>query len=202
MWITLAHREIVKMILDVPYQSQEALENGEIRKWCGLACLWMILSYHLKDNAPKITELSEKNGLSFEQDGFQHKDLLKIAREYGLSGYRKSWWAEPGVGTLIEKFKNEGESNSEIDQWMETNINESLYTLNTLIECKMPVIISVSQDFSPSNSTHLVVLVGVEGNNLIIHDPYKRGASYKISKDEFKNYWLRQAIIIYPGHLG
>lgn len=190
--------EWTNMILDVPYKSQEPLENGEIRKWCGMACLWIVLAYFLKGHEPKIEQLIEKYGSSFAENGFQHQDLLKIARVYGLSGYRKSWWAEPGVFALIEKFKLEGESDKEIKDWMETNINESLYTLESLVECQMPVVISVSPDFSPSQSTHLVVLVGVEGDSFIIHDPYKKGANYKISKGEFKKYWLRQAIIIQP----
>lgn len=185
------------MILDVPYQSQQPLEeNGAVRKWCGIACLWMVMAYFLKDQAPKIEQLLQKCGAEFEAAGFLHQDLIKIARVYGLSGFRKSWWAQPGIQALLDKFKSEGESDQDLSGWMEINIDESLHTLEQLIHQDTPVIISVNQDFSPSSSTHLVVLVGVEDDNFIIHDPYKRGANFKISQEEFKKYWLRQAIVI------
>lgn len=193
------------MILDVPYQSQEPLEKNDEKDWCALASLWMVMTFHLKSRAPSLEELHQKYGPTLEttetfQDiGITHKDLLKIARDFRLLGFRKSWWAEPGVQTLIEKFRGEGEGDKEINSWTVTNISESFYSLEELINHNTPVIISVSSEFSPSKTSHVVVLVGIEENQLIIHDPYKKGANFKISKEEFKKYWLRQAIIIYPG---
>lgn len=184
------------MILDVPYQSQEPLENGGVRKWCGMAALWMVMAYWLKDNAPGVEELLEKYGTPFEAGGFVHKDLLKIARIYGLRGFRKSWWVLPGVEPLLERFRAEGETEQDIKEWEETNIEEGLYTLESMIKKRIPVILSVNPDFSPSQSTHLVVLVGVEDDTFIIHDPYKKGANFKITQEEFKKYWLKQAIVI------
>ena len=184
------------MILNVPYQSQEPLEDGDVKKWCGIASLWMVLAFYLKDKAPSPEELLEKYGSAFEHTGFQHKELIKIAREYGLRGFRKSWWVEPGVLPLLEKFRSEGESEEDINDWLDINLDESLHTLQKLIEKDIPVIISVNPEFSPGNSTHLVVLIGWENNQLIIHDPYKKGANYKISVKDFKKYWLKQAIII------
>lgn len=184
------------MVLDVPYQSQEPLENGDIKKWCGIASLWMVMAYHLKDKTPKVEELLEKYGFSFEHSGFEHKDLIKIAREYGLRGFRKSWWAKPGIETLLEKFRLEGEGEEDLTDWLDININESLFTLKQLVDKQIPAILSVSPGFSPSSFTHLVVLIGWEDNNLIIHDPYKKGANFKISEEEFKKYWTRQAIFI------
>lgn len=184
------------MILDVPYQSQEPLETSQEKKWCGIASLWMVLTYYLKDQAPKVEELLEKYGADFESGGFTHKDLIKIAREFNLKGFRKSWWASPGVEEQIAKFKEEGESDEEIASWLDANIQEGFFTLGQFIQKGIPVIVSVSPEFSPSNSTHLVVVVGDEDNNFILHDPYKRGSNYKITKEEFKKYWIRQAIII------
>lgn len=187
------------MILKVPYQSQIPFENEGFRKWCGIASAWMVIAYFLKDHAPKAEELLEKFGEDFESGGFVHKDLLKIAREYGLQGFRKSWWAEPGVQSQIDKFRSEGESEEEISKWIETNISESVYTLEQFINQGIPLIISVSPEFSPSKSSHLVVLVGDENDQFIIHDPYKKGANFKLSKKEFRKYWLKQAIIISSG---
>jgi uncharacterized protein YvpB len=191
------------MILDVPYQSQKPYERDEEgeKKWCGIVSLWMVMAYYLKDAAPTTEELLEKYGQEFEFGGFEHKSLLKIAREYSLSGYRKSWWAAPGVSALIDKFKLEGESEAEVSDWLETNVDESLFMLEKLINQQIPVIISVTKDFSPEEDinkriNHLVVLVGVEDRDLIIHDPFLKGQNYKISKEEFKKYFLRQAIII------
>lgn len=184
------------MILDVPYQSQEPLEDSEEKRWCGIASLWMVMSYLLKDSAPSVVELLSKYGPEFEARGFLHQDLLKIAREHNLRGFRKSWWAEPGVKPLIEKFKTEEETKEDIDEWMEVNLLEGYYTLENYIKDGVPVILSVTPGFSPSKNTHLIVLVGVEGEDFVIHDPYKKGAYFKISKEGFKKYWLRQAIII------
>ena len=185
------------MTLNVPYQSQEPLETSQEKRWCGIASLWMILAYHLKDQAPKVEDLLAKYGADFESDGFTHRFLLKIARDFGLKGFRKSWWASPGVEDQVKKFKEEGESEEEINSWLETNIQEGFYTLGQFIQKGTPIIVSVNPEFSPSFSTHLIVLVGEEGDNFVFHDPYKKGSNYKISKDEFEKYWIRQAIIIY-----
>jgi hypothetical protein len=184
------------MILQVPYQSQEPLETTMERRWCGIASLWMVLAFHLGDQVPTVDDLLAKYGPDFEGNGFQHKDLLKIARDLGLYGFRKSWWAEPGVQDLYAKFKGEGESEEELQAWMETNLEEGIFTLEGLIDEKCPVIVSVSREFSPSDSTHLIVVIGYEDGALIVHDPYKKGPAFRVSKEEFKRYWIRQAIII------
>lgn len=185
------------MILDVPYKSQEPLETTDERRWCGIASLAMVLAYYLQDQAPQAKELLEKYGAEFETGGFQHKDLLKIAREHTLQGFRKSWWAEPGVQPLLEKFRAEGETEKEIKEWTDTNTEEGIFTIKKLVAQGVPMIVSVSKDFSPSNSTHLVVITGFDNDHLVIHDPYKKGANFKITENEFKKLWLKQAIIIY-----
>lgn len=193
------------MILDVPYKSQEDIEEGQRRDWCALACLWMMMCYYLKDKAPSLEDLHQKYGPAlkekeyFDTLGIEHKDLLRIAREYNLRGFRKSWWVLPGAQPLIDKFKEDGETEKDIEDWAKTNLEESLFTLESLVHKRNPVILSVSKDFSPSQATHLVVLVGVEDDNFLIHDPYKKGANFKISKEEFKKYFLKQAIVIVSG---
>lgn len=188
------------MTLGVPYKSQLPYEKGggTNRKWCGIASLWMVMAYYLKESVPKIEELLEKYGADFETGGFRHKDLLKIARDYNLRGFRKSWWAEPGAFQLMEKFVEEGETEDDIKDWTETNIEESLFTLKRLLDQGIPAIISVSPEFSPSGSTHLVVITGYEDSKLLIHDPLNKGESFQIPEGEFKKYWLRQAIIVKP----
>ncbi len=186
------------MILDIPYKSQLPYETGREgeRKWCGIVSLWMVLSYYLKDKAPSVENLLEKYGEEISESGFQHKDFLKIARDFGLSGFRKSWWAEPGVFPVLEKFSAEGESDEEIKEWEETNFDEGIHTIRRYLNRKAPVIVSVNKDFSPSLSTHLVVITGYDPENLIIHDPLHKGPACKIKIEDFKNYWIRQAIII------
>lgn len=190
------------MILDVPYKSQEDIENGSRKDWCALACLSMVLAYYLKDAAPSLEDLQKKYGPTlsakeyFNTIGIEHKDLLRIAREYNLRGFRKSWWVLPGSQVVIDKFKEEGESEVDVADWNLSNLEEGSFTLEQAINHSIPVIVSVSPEFSPSHSTHLVVLVGIEDNNFIIHDPYKKGANFKISKEEFKKYFLKQAIFI------
>lgn len=186
------------MILDVPYKSQLPYETGGEgeRQWCGIVSLWMVLSYYLKEKAPEVEGLLQKYGEEITRFGFQHKDFLKIARDFGLHGFRKSWWAEPGAFPLMERFLREGESEEDIQEWAETNTNESLFTIKEMVESGIPVIVSVNKEFSPSHSSHLIVVIGYEGNQLIVHDPLHKGASYRIDEEEFKNFWIRQAIII------
>ncbi len=189
-------------ILDVPYQNQEILEEKEEKDWCTLASLWMILAFYLKDQVPPLEVLHQKyrkhleGTNSFVEVGIEHRDLVKIARDYGLHGFRKSWFVHPGVQPIIDRFKYEGETDEDIQKWDESNTEESLFSLERWINQGIPVIISVNKGFSPSAKTHVVVLVGVEDDQFIIHDPFKKGANFKISKEEFKKYWLRQAIII------
>ena len=186
------------MILDVPYKSQlpyETSEEGE-RQWCGIVSLWMVLSYHLKEAAPGVEDLLQKYGDSVVAKGFQHKDFLQIVRDFGLRGFRKSWWAEPVAFPLMDKFLQEGESEEDIKDWAETNLEESLFTLKRMIDQGIPVIVSVNKEFSPSHSSHLIVVIGYENNTLIANDPLHKGPNYKISEGEFKNFWIRQAIII------
>lgn len=187
------------MILEVPYKSQVEIESTEEKKWCGLACLFMVMRYYLKESAPSLKELHQEYGEAFENNGYQHKDLLNIAKKHNLRGFRKSWWASPGDQQLIERFKEEGEGDADIKDWAETNLEEGLFTIEECIKNEIPVIVSVSKEFSPSTSTHLVVIIGVEEDDFILHDSYKKGENYKISKDEFKKYWLRQAIIVKKG---
>lgn len=185
------------MILDVPYQSQEPLETTVDKKWCGLACLWMVISYYINDAAPSAEDLVSQYGEEFEKNGFQHKDLLKIARNFEIWGFRKSWLPPVEAERLIEKFQTEGEREADTDIWEALVIEESFFSIGRLLSQKIPVIASVSSEFSNSNSTHLVVIIGEEGENLIIHDPYTRGEDFKISKKEFRKHWLRQAVILY-----
>lgn len=185
------------MILDVPYQPQREMEKEGESKWCGLASLWMVLSYYLKGQAPAPQELVEKYGDGFEKNGFRHQDLLKIARDYGLQGFRKSWWAEPGVQPLLQKFRDEGESEEEIGEWLKTNLEEGVFTIRKMIEEGKPVMVSMNPEFIGTQTSHLVVVVGFDGNQLIIHDPAVKGPNYKISEADFSKYWLRQGIILY-----
>lgn len=189
------------MILDVPYQSQLPFETGGEgeRQWCGIVSLWMVLSYYLKEQAPKVEGLLQKYGENITNLGFQHKDFIKIARDLGLRGFRKSWWADPGVFPIMDKFLREGESEEEVKEWAETNLEEGLFTIKKYINQGIPVIVSVNKEFSPSHSSHLIVVVGYEGDKLIIHDPLHKGPNYKINEEEFKNFWIRQAIIIKKG---
>lgn len=186
------------MTLDVPYKSQLPYETGGEgeRQWCGIVSLWMILNYYLKGKAPKVEDLLRKYGAEVTRLGFQHKDFLKIARDFRLRGFRKSWWAEPGVQPLIEKFFAEGESEEDVKDWAETNTEEGLFTIKKMIDKGTPVIVSVTKEFSPSHSSHLIVVVGYEDSTLIVHDPLHKGPNYKVSEEEFKNFWTRQAIII------
>lgn len=186
------------MILDVPYKSQLPYETGGEgeRQWCGIVSLWMVLGYYLKNQAPKVEELLQKYGAEITNLGFQHKGFLKIARDFGLRGFRKSWWAEPGVFPLMDKFSQEGESTEDIKEWANTNIEEGIFTIKKYISQGVPVIVSVNKDFSPSHSSHLVVVIGYENGNLVIHDPLHKGECFRVGEEEFKNYWIRQAIIL------
>ncbi|MBI4037387.1 C39 family peptidase [Candidatus Daviesbacteria bacterium] len=188
------------MILNVSYQAQLPYEDDpEVNKdWCGILCLWMVMSYYLKDQAPSVEQLLSKYGQQLKDNGFRHQDFLKIARDYNLRGFRKSWWAQPGVQPILEKFQQEGEGEQDIEDWLQTNLEEGIFTIENMINQNIPVIVSVNKEFSPSNTSHLILVVGCDDNNFIVHDPLHKGPNYKVSKEELKKYWIRQAIIIKP----
>lgn len=191
------------MNLDINYQSQEPLEKSDRKDWCGLACLYMVLNFYLQNESPSLSDLHQKFGTTleaktnFQTVGLEHKDILRIAREYGLKGFRKSWWAEPGVFPLFEKFLAEGESEEEIEKWMRGNKDEGVFALKKAVSENMPVIVSMDNKFAQTKTTHLVLVKGFNDNKIIVHDPYKNGADFSINEEDFKNHWLRQAIFIY-----
>lgn len=187
------------MILDIPYQSQFPVEEAnKDARWCGLTCISMILSFYFREKAPSLETLVQNFGSKLETGGFTHRDLINFTRVYGMRGFRKSWWASPGDQAMIEKFKADGETEEDINDWSETNVDEGLHTIERMINQKHPVMVSVSGEFSPSKATHLVLITGYENGYLTIHDPYKKGPNYKIGVEGFKKYWLKQAIFLLP----
>lgn len=186
------------MILQVPYLSQQKIETGDQHQWCGIACLGMVLGFYLRENAPSLETLVQNFGTKLQNSGFAHKDIINFARVYGFRGWRKSWWAEPGNQYMLSKFRLEGETDEDLADWSESNINEGMYTIERSLQQKQPVIVSVNPEFSPSKSTHLVVVVGYENGYLTIHDPYLKGANFNIGEAGFRKYWLRQAIFLVP----
>ncbi len=188
------------MKLDVPYISQLPLEdpNTSEKKWCGLACLAMVMKFYLKDAAPEAGDIVDKYSEDYEKNGYMHTDLLTISRENGLRGFRKHWWTTQIEASAVAKFKEEGETEEDIQDWLDMNFNESLYSIKSSLNQGQPVIISVSKEFCPSESSHLVVVIGYDQDQMLVHDPYTKGEAYSLATEDFKRYFLRQAIFIKP----
>jgi ABC-type bacteriocin/lantibiotic exporter with double-glycine peptidase domain len=149
---------------------------------CGIAALKMLMNYwhaeHEANSSPDTNELLEaglKLGAYLENIGWSHRGLINIAKKYNYTGY------------------NVDEPNRDA---------EELYSEMLQVLDNMPLLASVYSKLNPSlGGGHIVVIAGIEGDNLIIYDPEESSPEtgrILISKDKFLNGWKKRYIVIEP----
>lgn len=181
------------MILKVPYYSQfkETKSSAWQDKSCGIAALKMVLDFHQPTNL-SIDELFQKGleiGGYLENVGWYHHSLAILAKNLGFEAITRSWNV---TKESIEKLKQRGFDDKDLEIMKEEQLEEGLYTLKQELSSNHPVIISFPG--------HLVVLVGFDQNNFYVNDPDDReqsGQKVKVVLSEFKKIWEKRAIIIY-----
>jgi len=116
-----------------------------------------------------------KNKAYIENIGWSHQGLIDTASKYfGLIGNRFDF-AKENSETAFERMIEELKNN--------------------------PVIASIYKNLNPQNGGHLVVVFGIDDNNVLFADPDIDNPNLierKATIEEFKNGWKKRYIIIKP----
>lgn len=187
------------MKISVKYYSQHKDVKKEEwkEKSCGIACVGMVLEFW--------------TGISFELDnliadalkidaygphGWIHEKLIYILHNNGVCGYREEFRSLQ----ISDGGIKEGVNSSYISK-------RGIHKIIEEIQFGRPVIISAIKNFTEDDKYHMVVLVGLEEDevNKIIgfyyHDPdaldEKDGGYKYVDIKTFENKWRRFAIFSY-----
>ena len=170
------------MKLNIPYYSQyRDIKDKEWQKRaCGLVCLKMILDFHQNREGSTPTTSVDLDGLleialkkeSFGKSGWIHDKLLELAKDFGLSAYRK------------EEMQNEDELKDFLDSGNPTIVS---------IKAKR---------FAPEfeNKFHQIVLTGYDKNGFYYNDSDYQDESGKdlfVDTKTFQKYWRKMAIFVH-----
>lgn len=160
----------------MPFYSQ--FEDITSPKWqkvgCGIASLAMVIDFYKPDAVSVDTLLGRAiaSGAYDQNAGWKHKDLVLLAKNYGLRGDTYDL-ANLGKQAAFTKLKNQLKDG--------------------------PVIVSVHYQFDPKSSIpHLVVLDGIENDTIYYNDPASKGGQKKISSTLFLKAWKMKFIVVRP----
>ena len=197
----------VSQYLDVGKSGNGICEGDGCNKFwakrvCGPASLATVIAYYFSKNEPAVTEsvnrvfkinesedlkkLSEflidfiisdgvKNKAYIENVGWSHQGLIDTAvKHFGLRANRFDFAKENGEIAFEQMIKE----------------------LKTA-----PVIASIYKNLNSQNGGHLVVVFGIDDNNVLFADPDINNPNLierKASIEEFKNGWKKRFIVIKP----
>jgi len=203
------------IILDVPYYSQfsDEIEKEWQNQACGVVALKMVLDFYnqtVLNIQSLIQEGVQADG--FVKDvGWVHSALIKIARQYGLLGWRKNFFLSPHD---LTNLKEENYSQQEIDLQNKDLTEEGIVTLAKSIAGGNPVIVSVTRNFDAKKQGHLIVLTGIKDWNggvgasgFFYNDPdnlasTRVGEGHNgqknnfVSLQKFEKNWSRRAVFL------
>ena len=161
----------------VPKYSQHLhIETKEWRdKSCGITSLGMLLAYH--ETPILLSQLLAEGLLQnayLPKIGWKHKGLVDLAREFERKGENFDW-------AQLD------------DQAAFENVKKHLL--------KYPVLASIHHKFDKGNGGHLIVLTGIDENNIYYNDPdatSEEAVVGTVKIDTFINGWKKRIIVIYP----
>jgi ABC-type bacteriocin/lantibiotic exporter with double-glycine peptidase domain len=160
----------------VPFYSQftDISSTSWQKVGCGITSLAMIIDYY-KPNAVSVDTLLTRGiaGGAYDNNaGWVHKDLILLAKKYGLTGnsYDMRALSKDAAFTQFKKSLQDG-----------------------------PVMASVHYKFDPKNPIpHLVVIDGIEGDIVYYNDPALKSGTKEISTEKFLKAWKQKFIVIRP----
>lgn len=165
-----------------PYSQYLDIKNKEWQhRSCGIIALKSILDFWSDKNkkiypdGDKLVEIGLGLNAYIPNVGWRHKELVEIAKIFGLDGQNFDWTKVPSE----EAFK------------------KMIPYLD-----KYPITASVHPLFETQNQGgHLVILTGLENNILYYSDPAMKNREeikQEIPLDKFINGWKRRFIVIHP----
>lgn len=159
---------------EVPFYSQFLDIKNE--KWqkvgCGVTSLAMIINYYSPDtvSVDKLLTQGIADNAYLKNAGWTYKGLISLGNKYGLTG------SSYDLGKLSTK-----DALAELKSYLKNG----------------PVIASVHYKFDPKNSIpHLVVINGIDGDNIYYNDPAAKKGGQKISLADFLNSWKKRFIVL------
>jgi hypothetical protein len=132
-----------------------------------------------------------------------HAPLVEVLSQHGLVACRRNWRLLDGREAQYLAGRTTTESQTELGWVRQQMLSEGLRTLTTLIDQKVPSIVSVYRPFEQYGGPgHQIVLVGADLEHLVYHDPAElHGIGRTISKARFLRNWKGTALIAVPkGH--
>ncbi len=165
-----------------PYSQYLDIKNQEWQhRGCGIIALKSILDFWSDKNkktypdGDKLVEIGLGLNAYIPGVGWRHKELVEIAKSFGLDGKNFDWFQKPPKEAFQEMIPH--------------------------LE-KYPLAVSVHPLFETQNQGgHLVVLTGFENNILYYNDPAaktREKITQKIILNKFLKGWKRRIIAIYP----
>jgi len=158
-----------RILLDVPCLPQVPPGDWSRTRNCGVASAAMIRAYYFGTMPTK-------------EDIMRADEWLNVRFGVPINGYNgdytnvfqiRAWLEAEGVPTRI------GMGNFEV--------------LQRLLEEGKPVLVAVYSDMSPRGAKHAMVLVGMDGSSVYVHDPGKiNGANNRYPVSQFLSVWSLQ----------
>jgi predicted double-glycine peptidase len=168
---------IIPVIPGVPFYSQ--FKDIDSPKWqkagCGITSLAMMIEYYKPDTVDLNQLLQEgldADAFSTKAGGWTYAGLIEVAQKYGLSGDAYDYAGSSSKAALAEMRKSLSEG---------------------------PVIASIHYKFQPKNKiSHLIVVNGIDGDNLYYNDPASKEGGLSIPLKTFLAAWKNRFIVLRP----
>lgn len=170
------------MRFKVPRYSQylDIKEKEWQEKSCGILCLKTLLDYwgEKEGIAPKNADELVEEGLKIDGYipgvGWKHRELVWIAKNYGLDGENLEW----------------------PDEHYDIAFNRIIPHLE-----EHPIIASVHKDLIKEKGGHLIVITGYEDGKIFYNDPaskLRNDIERSVTLQEFIEGWKQRIVIIHP----
>lgn len=174
----------------VPFFSQydESVPQEWRDRACGIICLKMALkgrssaAFAVNDLIKEAQAIYASLGQEFDvKNGWSHQVLVYIAHNHGIPAYQ-------------EEFKSlDPRAEEQLARYGVKKFKEELARGKTILA-------SVLKGFKSDGEMHMVLLMGIRGNDFQYHDPAgtsaEQGANQIISEEEFFKYWRRLSVIV------
>lgn len=184
------------MKLPVPFFSQldKNVPEELKRSVCSIACIKMILdSDGIENDFNDLYKEAEFIG-GRQKAGWNHETLVRILRNYGIPAYAQEFLAH-SINLDVLAVASAPHSKA-----FEA---AGLAKIKKVLDSGKPVIVSVHAGFSQDSekkkslnmTSHVVLIVGYDGESFYINDPILDGASV-VSSDHLLRYWRMLAIFV------
>ena len=167
------------MTRNIPSYSQllDVTDEAYKRRACGATSLAMLLGACNLEQPPTVDEVLTRGietGAYEEGNGWLHREMAELARSYGVFAHAEDWSGDPGWAAWehLQGFVMHG-----------------------------PIMLSVTKEFSPSESSHLIVLIALTETEAVINDPFREvrdDVHYTVPLEQLKQHWTKRILCVHP----